>query len=217
MKEIKNIDYIFFDIGYTLVNEDAVWIERCKEQAATDEAQKLGVTVDILMHDIICASDMYLSPWKSVISKYGFTYSAKYKSEFETLYDDTVAVLQQLSRRFKLGIIANQNGNLSKRLNSWGITKYFSTIISSADYGVSKPDKRLFVAALEKSGCAAQHAVIVGDRLDNDIAPANELGLTTIRIKQGLAKSQIARAEIYKSVFEINNLTELLYLPFLNK
>ena len=29
---------LFFDVGYTLVNEDEVWDARCREQAQTDEA-----------------------------------------------------------------------------------------------------------------------------------------------------------------------------------
>ena len=29
------IKTLFFDVGYTLVNEDAVWERRCKEQAET--------------------------------------------------------------------------------------------------------------------------------------------------------------------------------------
>ena len=33
---------LFFDVGYTLVNEDAVWEARCSEQAQTVEAKKLG-------------------------------------------------------------------------------------------------------------------------------------------------------------------------------
>ena len=33
------IKTLFFDVGYTLVNEDAVWERRCKEQAETEEAK----------------------------------------------------------------------------------------------------------------------------------------------------------------------------------
>ena len=29
---------LFFDVGYTLVNEDAVWETRCRDQAKTKEA-----------------------------------------------------------------------------------------------------------------------------------------------------------------------------------
>ncbi len=43
---------IFFDVGYTLVNEDAVWERRCKEQAETEEAKRLGVSAEDIYHEI---------------------------------------------------------------------------------------------------------------------------------------------------------------------
>ena len=160
------------------------------------------------------ASDLLKPQWKYVNAKLGFTESAKYKSEFETLYDDALNVLEKLSKKFRLGIIANQSGDLSARLYSFGIDEYFSTVISSSDYGIAKPDKRLFTIALEKSGVKAHNAVMVGDRLDNDILPANELGFTTVHIKQGFAKNQIPPSDSYKPTYAVNNLTELLALPF---
>lgn len=211
---MKTVKFIFFDIGYTLVNEDSVWVERCREQAATQQAQELGISAETLMQEIQTASVLFKSQWKYVIAKYGFTQSAKYKNELETLYEDTRFVLEHLSKRFRLGIIANQSGDLSARLHNWGIDKYFDTVISSADYEFSKPDKRLFLAALEKSGCSACNAVMVGDRLDNDILPANELGFQTVRIKQGFAKIQVAPTDNYKPTYEVDNLTELLDLDF---
>lgn len=213
---MKNIEFIFFDMGYTLVNEDEVWAVRCKEQADTYEAKKYGITADMLLRDIRSAADAFLPQWKTVMAKYGFTNSAKYKSEYETLYEDALYVLEKLSKRFKLGIIANQSSGLSERLRNWAIDKYFTAVVSSADYEFSKPDKRLFGAALEKCGCSAHKAVMVGDRLDNDILPANELGFTTVRIKQGFAKNQTAASENYIPKYEIDNLTQLLDLPFVS-
>lgn len=35
------------------------------------------------------------------------------------------------------------------------------------------------------AGCKPEEAAMVGDRLDNDIIPANDLGMYTIWIKQG--------------------------------
>lgn len=53
-----------------------------------------------------------------------------------------------------------------------------------------KPDKRLFEIALEKAKCSAQEAVMIGDRLDNDIAPAKALGMRTLWIQQGFGALQ---------------------------
>lgn len=213
---METVGYIFFDIGYTLVNEDRAWTERCREQDAMPQALSMGISAQTLLSEVQKASASFKPQWRSVIEKFGFAESAKYKSEFEILYDDACRVLQELSKRFRLGIIANQSGDLSARLHCWKIDKYFETVVSSSDYGFAKPDKRLFVAALEQSGCSARNAVMVGDRLDNDILPANELGFKTVRIMQGFAKSQIAPSADYEPTYVVNNLTELLALPFVS-
>ena len=47
---------LFFDVGYTLVNEDAVWEARCREQAQTNEAKKLGLSATDIYPEIEIAS-----------------------------------------------------------------------------------------------------------------------------------------------------------------
>lgn len=39
-----------------------------------------------------------------------------------------------------------------------------------------KPDPKLFTIACAQAGCAPEDAVMIGDRLDNDIAPAKAIG-----------------------------------------
>ncbi len=50
------IKYIFFDIRYTLINEDKVWEKRCTEQADTDKAKRLGLSAGPTYRDIVCTS-----------------------------------------------------------------------------------------------------------------------------------------------------------------
>jgi putative hydrolase of the HAD superfamily len=58
---------------------------------------------------------------------------------------------------------------------------------------MAKPDEAIFRWALDRAGCAAADALMVGDRLDNDIAPARRLGMRTVRVRQGIARSQQPR------------------------
>ena len=53
--------------------------------------------------------------------------------------------------------------------------KYIDLLIASAEVGVEKPDRHIFELALERAGCKPEEAAMVGDRLDNDIVPANEI------------------------------------------
>ena len=73
----------------------------------------------------------------------------------------------------------------------WGFSKFISLCLPSAELGLSKPDLAIFELAMERSDCEPEHAVMVGDRIDNDITPAKSLGWKTIRIKQGLSQGQV--------------------------
>ncbi len=70
--------------------------------------------------------------------------------EFEKLYPETKSMLESLSEKYKLGIIANQNAGTKTRLKNWNIDKYFDIVITSAECGCAKPDLKIFKMALEQ-------------------------------------------------------------------
>jgi HAD superfamily hydrolase (TIGR01662 family) len=201
---------LFFDIGYTLVNEDAVWEKRCQEQAETQEAKMFGLSARNIYHEIEIASISRKPQFRTLIDKYNFEEVAPYRTELETLYKDAPAVIQALSQKYELGIIANQLDGLKERLQSFDLLKYFKYIISSWDLKVMKPDIRIFEYALDKANCLPQETCMIGDRLDNDILPARSLGMKTVWIKQGFGALQKPLSKSEEPDYTINNLTELL-------
>lgn len=50
---------------------------------------------------------------------------------------------------------------------------------------------------------------MIGDRLDNDILPANQIGMITIWVKQGLAKYQDVKLGIKHATFAVSELFEI--------
>ena len=201
---------LFFDVGYTLVNEDAVWEKRCREQAETDEAKELGLSAEDIYHEIEIASVSRKPQFRTVIDKFAFKEVAPYRTELEELYEDVPGVIKLLAQKYELGIIANQLDGLKNRLEAFGLLKYFKYIISSWDVKVMKPDIRIFEYALEKADCKPQETCMIGDRLDNDILPAKSLGMKTVWIKQGFGALQEPLSESEKADYTINNLSELL-------
>ena len=206
------IKTLFFDVGYTLVNEDAVWERRCKEQAETEEAKKLGVTAQDIYHEIEKATIEGLPQFRTVIDRFKFSQMVPYHSELETMYEEAPQVLETLAQKYALGVIANQLDGLKERLESFGILKYFKYVISSWDVKVMKPDIRIFEYALKTANCKPQDAVMIGDRIDNDTAPAQSLGMKAVWIKQGFGKLQTALAAANPPDYEVENLTELLMI-----
>ena len=201
---------LFFDVGYTLVNEDAVWERRCREQVQTDEAKKLGLTADVIYHEIEIATLARKPQFRTVIDKFGFKEVAPYRTELEELYEDATAVIKALAQKYELGIIANQLDGLKNRLEAFGLLQYFKYIISSWDVQVMKPDIRIFEYALDKANCKPQEACMIGDRLDNDILPAKSLGMKTVWIKQGFGALQKPESPAEEADYTIEKLPELL-------
>jgi FMN phosphatase YigB (HAD superfamily) len=65
------------------------------------------------------------------------------------------------------------------------VLDYFSHAEVSGDLGLSKPDPRFLERVLRVCGVSAAQAIMVGDRLDNDIVPARLLGMKTILVRTG--------------------------------
>lgn len=107
----------------------------------------------------------------------------------------------------KIGIIANQPFGTKNRLKNWGIFKYIDLVIASAEEGIAKPDSKIFEFALQRAQCNLNEAVIIGDRIDNDIIPAKKIGVHTIWVKQGFGAYWIITAEEEKAKFVVNNIS----------
>ena len=83
-------------------------------------------------------------------------------------------------------------------------------MVASAEEGVAKPDRRIFEIALTRANCKPDRAVMVGDRMDNDIIPAQKLGMHTIWMKQGFGRFWNITSDEEVAECEANSLTELL-------
>ncbi len=91
-----------------------------------------------------------------------------------------VDAVRILAARYRIGVIANQLRECSSALDSIGLGDLISIRAISEIIGIRKPDPEIFLWACGEAGCAPAEAVMVGDRIDNDIAPARAIGLWTI-------------------------------------
>ena len=58
--------------------------------------------------------------------------------------------------------------------------------------------------------CKPENAVMVGDRLDNDIRPSKELGMKTIRIRKGIAAYAKPSCASEVPDLTVNSLSEVI-------
>lgn len=201
-----NIEWIFFDVGSTLINEEKAYLHRLHDVAnAVNEPFEKIYDLAINFYKDNRKGDL------EVMQLYGLP-KLKWYKEDEELYDDTVYVLERLSEKYKIGVIANQSLGTAERLEQKDILKYIDLVIASAEEGVSKPDRRIFDIALSRAHCKPENAVMIGDRVDNDIVPGKRIGMKTIWIKQGFGKYWSISNQEEQADYEVNNLTKLLEL-----
>lgn len=201
---MSDIKYLFFDIGSTLVDETECVKKRCEviiesnnidRQEFYDRVEKCAKTDSYAVRAAALYYGAEIPRW------YG---------ELEKLYPDTKMILEILSQKYKLGVIANQVAGTKDRLDNWGIGKYFDVVVASAEAECAKPDLKIFNLALEQAGCKPNEAVMIGDRLDNDVVPAKQLGMKTVWVRQGFAKYQSISNETEKPDFIIDSIGDIL-------
>ncbi len=90
------------------------------------------------------------------------------------------AAVRRLADRFSIGVVANQLKEASGALDQAGLERFIRVRAISELVGIRKPDPALYTWALDRAACAPHEAVMVGDRADNDIAPARSVGMWTI-------------------------------------
>ncbi len=61
-----------------------------------------------------------------------------------------------------------------------GLTPYVDVLVTSEEFGASKPDPRIIHHAIERAGSAREHAVMFGDSLTTDIAAGRAAGVRTV-------------------------------------
>ena len=204
---LSDITWIFFDLGSTLIDETAADTRRIKEMiSGTDVTEEAYREKRLEMIQKNHNGDF------STIDYFGLT-KTPWHSEDEVPYSDVIPTLTELKqRRYKLGVIANQNYGTEQRLYNWNLLQFFDIIASSAELGMAKPDPAIFEWALSQANCCPKNAVMVGDRLDNDMAPANRLGMHTVRLLRGLGAYHNPQSVDEKPEYTISSLAELLDL-----
>ncbi|MFP6679009.1 MAG: HAD family hydrolase [Dehalococcoidia bacterium] len=119
--------------------------------------------------DLQTASAVWLTVRKQ---EYGFA-----------LYDDVLPVLNNLrSQGFVIGVVTNMSRPGDDVASSMGFRGSVDFTLSSMDVGASKPDPKMFQAALSQAGVPPEQAVHVGDQIETDIDGAKGVGINPVLI-----------------------------------
>ena len=204
------MEWIFFDIGGTLADETKSLHRRAELTAKMQNKIGIHCTTEQIEEAMKKAASMGLPYFQGAVDLLGLRGMVPYDAVGEKLYGDVKPVLEALYGKYHLGIIANQPLGTEARLRQYGIRDYFEVVLSSAEEELHKPDPALFARALERAGCAPCGAWMIGDRPDNDIAPAKKLGMKTVRVLQGLGGTMPVTDDAMRADHTVDSLSALL-------
>jgi HAD superfamily hydrolase (TIGR01549 family) len=188
-------DWVFFDVGSVLFNDDPQnfrfyeYVHHCLGQAGINR------TFDCLMQERelrVKGGEQWIS--RKILeenlspeqTRQFFTdLYAELRENYDLnhiMQDNLHDHLEKLRSQFKLGIIANQSTECRTSLERRGLIEFFDVVAISDELDLHKPDPELYRWALQQAGILGSQAIMIGDRLDNDIAPASEVGMHSVYI-----------------------------------
>jgi HAD superfamily hydrolase (TIGR01549 family) len=219
--------FIFFDLGQTLVDEcdfiahlDQKFLELLNGFGARIDQRNYRAVRDSIIRDrkighggvreLVVEVCRMLSPpgYEKVIANRLEPQIVQGRRDLFRFFDDAEPTLQVLSK-YGMGLIANQSEDIHELLEKSGLRRFFKVEAISSSVKLKKPDPRIFELALEQAGCPAQDCIMVGDRLDTDICPANALGMTTIRVTNSLFALQVPAQKCEHATYTVAHLSEI--------
>ncbi len=208
MKKQKEIDWIFFDVGGVITDDreseelrkqidfeilreyDNSITRKMVDSAFILGSSTVGGTDDNLIKIIIqnrSEADKLINKVRSLKAEHWPTMKDfAYRSP---IMPDALSVVKELSKLYKLGIIANQPHETIERLEQAGLSDYFENIGISAKKGLHKPEISFFESILEEVGADPKRSVMIDDNIERGLQPAKKLGMKTVWFDPGIKRS----------------------------
>ncbi|SCG85061.1 TIGR02253 family HAD-type hydrolase [Methanobacterium congolense] len=224
------IDAVFFDIDDTLY--DTSGFAKLARKAALNSMIDAGLPMEqdeayILLREIIDEKGSNYDKHFNVLTKRVFgeekpllialgmiTYH-NVKFALLRLFPNTVSSLIYLKGKgYTLGVISN--GITIKqweKLIRLGLHHFFEEVVTSQEAGVEKPNEKIFQLALDRMGCEAERSVMIGNKFNEDIMGALNVGMSAILVNSELKdsereylKKENLNVEVIKDLGEIKNI-----------
>jgi HAD superfamily hydrolase (TIGR01549 family) len=220
--------FIFFDLGQTLIDEwdyiayfDQKFLELLNGFGARiDQRNYCAIRNSIIrdrkighgsVKELVIEVCKLLSPpgYEKVIASRLESQIRQGRRDLFKFFDDAESTLQALSKYCEMGIIANQSEDILDLLEKTGFDRFFKVKAISSSVKLKKPDSKIFELALREAGQNAEDCIMVGDRLDTDICPANNMGMTTIRTTNSLFALQVPKRACEHPSYTVARLSEI--------
>ena len=177
----RAVDVVVFDVGGTLVDETRMWA-LWAEAIAVPPARLMAE-----LEAVIAEGRHHRDVFTRLVPEFDRTRLDRenpYRMERGDLYPDAVPALEALvAAGFRVAVAANQPAATEAFLKESGLPLAFAFASEAA--GVAKPDPAFFDLIADAAGVPPHRIAYVGDRVDNDVLPANAAGMVSVFLPRG--------------------------------
>ena len=233
MRMAQPIETVLFDFGGTLDADGVAWKERFY---ALYRSEGLETTSDAFASVFFAADDPLVGrlPRTAGLSETvhaltanleaelartakertnsdrGLRVASRFLSELSAAFARNRPVLEELRRRYQLGVVSNFYGNLEAVCESAGLAPLFGVMVDSHCVGAEKPDPAIFRAALGTLRASPKTTMFVGDSLRRDREGARRAGISFIWIApQSVRDAEAGASAELSADFTVSGLAEL--------
>lgn len=132
-------------------------------------------------------------PIKALLDELGIQHIEKLTNELQEIleealssqkyFPETLKVLNQLKKKYKLGLISNTFYQSFEGLEEkFKVNEIFDVILKSYETKMLKPDPKIFEIMIKRLKVNKDEALMVGDSLKDDIKSAENFGIKGILI-----------------------------------
>ena len=227
---------LLFDLDDTLLDYSGGTDQSWQEACATCAAAQAGVDVDLLVRTVAETRQWFwrdpvrqreerldmVRAWQRIaghaLTRLGVEHDgldlaigrdfASRRRAAMQLFPESLEILERLRRQgTPLGLVTNGDAVLQRdKVERFELRRYFEVVVIEGEFGVGKPDEKVYRHALAHLGVDPADAAMVGDHLEWDVAGAQRLGLQGIWIDRsgaGLADSPVRPHRIIRSLREL--------------
>ena len=181
--EATPIKAVFFDIGETIIDESRIW---------ANWARRLGVpqhTFSAVFGATIARGEGPYDAFRTLRPDFDIITMMQQQGEeadffLYDLYPDVKQCLAELKEQgLIIGLAGNQRSFAKAALEDMALG--VDVIGTSHAWRVEKPSPEFFQRIATEAGFPVEQVLYVGDRLDNDMKPAQETGMATAHLRRG--------------------------------
>jgi FMN phosphatase YigB (HAD superfamily) len=183
--------------GFTLIRDDlvtSVLSGDIEESVIKNETANVrGMYEKLMAHSV---PEFHLMFWDDLLERLGlgrkdgllFSVYERFVDEYlrhSRVFADVFRLLRNHAAEVDFGLLSNANSLRARRfIEHHALRSFFKTIVVSHDTPYEKPAREVFLLAAHRLGRHPSDVIMVGDRLDNDVVGAQQVGMTGILLNR---------------------------------